>query len=178
MSQNSNNPAQTVEMVQGVRINCVAEQKIYLKAQFEAVNVPVTHDIFTTIADCSEIAQHVKVTLYTSSSGIDLIYNGGTNIDGEAPWSNATAANLFKSCHLDTLGEIPAAYEQNDIGSVLVVRQDKKPLLPIHMEAFVKFCRNISTKTLVNVCKEDFEKYWEVAKGWKGNEYVESPYDV
>lgn len=31
---------------------------------------------------------------------------------------------------------------QNDVGSVLVVRQDMKPLHPLHVEALCKYCRH------------------------------------
>jgi hypothetical protein len=31
---------------------------------------------------------------------------------------------------------------QDDVGSLVVVRKDKKPLLPLHMEALAGYCRN------------------------------------
>jgi hypothetical protein len=90
---------------------------------------------------------------------------------------------------------------QNSVGSVIVVRQDKKPLSPLHVEALCNYCRyeirpllahsigeydpeeSISKDTvLAMICWPTFVIYWfklldEKCKEGE-NASAPSPYDV
>lgn len=68
----------------------------------------------------------------------------------EGPFANQDATYLHVSC--DLTSDLESSTEamiwgyasmqwQYSVGSVIVVRQDKKPLLPLHVEALCKYCR-------------------------------------
>ncbi|KAA8623294.1 zinc finger mynd-type protein [Pyrenophora tritici-repentis] len=85
---------------------------------------------------------------------------------------------------------------QNNVGSVIVVRKDRKPLLPLHMEALAKYCREevISLFAHSNgsyhpeqpmkkghvlsiICRPMFVIYWNKFLEQKNEYSTPSPYE-
>jgi len=151
---------------------------IYPQPLFSVIIIPITHVLFKHPSSieihCSEILYHIGLPILVYNIGPDVTWNAAS----ETAWKNNTAVSLFKSAHHDTLSKIPARFESEELGSVVVVRQDKKALSVEHMAALCGFCKHISPETLRDVKKEDFEKYWDLWKLWNGKEDVESPYKV
>jgi hypothetical protein len=129
-----------------------------------------------------------------------------------AGWQNQSATFLHIGCDPDITEtmEYPGSWGfapmkwQNDVGSVIIARQDKKPLLPEHAEALADFCQEHVTPMieaqnesewgapgsvpglrkddiLKEITKEKFLMYYA---SWKAGQTDEekrkqiSPYDV
>jgi hypothetical protein len=172
------NPQESIDIVHGIRIACPGEMAIYSQPLYTSINIPITHDLFKNPSVIeihrSEILSHIGIPILAYDTGPDLTWNTSSG----TAWKNETAASLFKSAHHDTLSKIPARFESEELGSVVVVRQDKKALSVEHIAALCGFCKHISPETLRDVKKEDFEKYWDLWKVWNGKKDVESPYDI
>ncbi|KAI1399818.1 hypothetical protein F4819DRAFT_399059 [Hypoxylon fuscum] len=140
------------EMVKGVRINCLGDQKILDKPKFEAVEVTSIDPIFSN-NDASDIAKRIELAVFTRRCPPDSKWaNDKDNkvFKGSSPFNNQDATFLHLCCdpkadfnhQTGALGWGWASMQwQNSVGSVIVVRQDKKPLLPLHAEALCKYCR-------------------------------------
>lgn len=140
------------EKIQGVRINCLGDQKMLDKPHFEAVEVPLTDPIFSK-HDTSDIAQRIDLPIFTRRCPPDPKWaNDEDNklFERGSPFNNQDATFLHLCCDpkadfnlkMGTLGWGWASQQwQNSVGSAIVVRQDKKPILPLHVEALCKYCR-------------------------------------
>ncbi|KAH8811334.1 hypothetical protein F5884DRAFT_781817 [Xylogone sp. PMI_703] len=140
-------------VVKGVKINCHGDQKLHNKPHFEAVDVSSTDPIFFS-HDTSDIAKRIGLPIFTRHCPSDPRWanNRDKKIFGlESPFYNPDATYLHLCCDpkadsdlgRGTLGWGWASMQwQNDVGSIIVVRQDMKPLLPLHMEALCRYCRS------------------------------------
>ncbi len=139
--------------VKGVKINCLGDQKMLGKSHFEAVEVPTTDPIFFE-HDTSDIAQRVGLPIYTRRcpSNPEWARNQNNEILGhQSPFNNQDATFLhlccdpkadFDSHYTRTIGWAWAPRQwQNNVGSAIVVRQDRKTLSPWHVEALSRYCR-------------------------------------
>ncbi|KAI9658421.1 MAG: hypothetical protein M1821_002554 [Bathelium mastoideum] len=138
--------------IKGVRINCIGDQELFEKRQFEAVEIPLTDSIFTK-HDTSDIAKRIGLPIFTRcyppSPG--WVNNQDNKIfKGKIAFSNRDASFLHLCCDPNAKFEqstgrsgwgFASMQWQNSVGSVLVVRQDKKPLFPSLVEALCKYCR-------------------------------------
>lgn len=140
------------QVIKGVRINCLGDQKICNKPSFEPVEILSTDPIFKT-HDTSGVANRIGFRIFTrrfppnpawANDQDNKAFNNGS------PFNNQDATYLHLCCdpktslslETETLGWGFASLQwQNHVGSVLVVRQDKKPLHPLHVEALCKYCR-------------------------------------
>ena len=138
--------------ISGVRINCLGDQKMLNKPQFEAVEVPSTDAIFSE-HDTSDIAERIGLPIWTRRCSPDprwVTQQGNKTFGGESPFNNQDATFLHLCCDPNSsfdplMGTSSWGWAsmqwQNSVGSTIVVRQDKKPLSPLHVEALCKYCR-------------------------------------
>ena len=139
------------EKVKGVKINCHGDQKVFGAPPFEAVEVPHTHPIFTIYhRDKSEIAKRIGLPILARQYPPNRAWakEETWGIFGhESPFNNEPATYLHLSC--DSAPSVPNSLGwgwapqkwQSSVGSVIVAREDKKPLLPLHMEALCRYCQ-------------------------------------
>jgi hypothetical protein len=139
-------------MVKGVKINCIGDQKVFNKPHFEAVEVSLTDPIFSSY-DTSDIAKRIGLPVFTRRCPPDPKWASNEDnktFEHQSPFNNQDATFLHLCCDpkadLDsltgTLGWGWASREwQNSVGSTIVVRQDKKPLSTLHVEALCRYCR-------------------------------------
>ncbi|OMP83424.1 hypothetical protein BK809_0004805 [Diplodia seriata] len=196
--------------LKGVRINCVGDQELLKRPHFEAVEILSTDPIFSK-HDTSDIAQLIGLPVFTRR----LLPNPkwASDLDNAVfdPHGDATFLHLrcdpktsFDLC-TGTLGWGPwgwaSQHWQSSVGSVVVVRQDMKPLSPLHVEALCRYCHHeirpllahsigeyepeepMGKETLLSmVCRPTFEIYWYKLldeKRKKGEDTSDPcPYDV
>ena len=135
-------PQQTTgETVLGVRINCVGDHEMLKKRKFEPVQVSFTDAIFSE-HHTSSIADRIGLPLFTRRLSPDP---GWASTKRYNRFDNVDATFLHVCCDpksKDPLGWgwAPAEW-QSRVGSTIVVRQDKKPLSPLHVEALCHYCQ-------------------------------------
>lgn len=198
--------------IKGVRINCLGDRKMLNKPQFEEIELSARDTIFTE-HDTSDIATRLGLPIFTKRCFPHP--NWASIQDSElfgdkSPYNNKDATFLHLCCdpraELDLsrgiLGWGWASQQwQMDVGSAIVVRQDKKPLLPLHAEALCRYCRfqirdymghsmgeyapdEPMSKDLVlsMICRPTFSIFWSNVwreKHEKGEHPdIVSPYDV
>lgn len=131
--------------VQAVRINCGADIEILKRPPFEKVEIASKNSIFSQ-HDTSDIAERLEIPIFTRQIPPDLQWAH----DRHASRANQDATFLHLNCDPEgdfdeETGEIGWGYAsmpwQSRPGSVIVVRQDKKPLWPWHVEALCKYIR-------------------------------------
>jgi hypothetical protein len=176
--------------VKGVRVNCDGDQKMFNKPQFEAVEIPATDPIFT-IHNTSDIADRIGLPIFTrrcipspkwSNDIHNLMYDSGS------PYNNQSATFLHLRCdpkakYDPNVGQLswfyPSPQWLSEVGSTIIMRQDKKPLHHIHAEALCNYCQYevrpiLSHSTgecapeepltkeaaLAMICRPSFVLYW------------------
>ncbi|KAN0069023.1 zinc finger mynd-type protein [Elaphomyces granulatus] len=202
----------TQQSVKGVKINCIGDQKMSNKPNFEAVEIPLTDPIFST-HDTSDIAKRIGLPIFTRRCLPDpkwANHQDSKIFEHQIPFNNQDATFLHLCCdpkadfnlHMGTLGWGWASQQwQNSVGSVIVVREDKKPLFPLHVEALCKYCRYEirpllghcngeyapeepmeKNAVLPMICRPTFIIYWYKLLAEKHKEgedtSVPSPYDM
>ncbi|KAI1204516.1 uncharacterized protein F4807DRAFT_447060 [Annulohypoxylon truncatum] len=140
------------EKIKGVRINCIGDQKMCGRPKFEAVEIAQPDPIFS-YGDVSEIMKRVELPIITQHCRPDPKWANNENykaFEGMSPFNNQDATYLHLCCDPNAdlklqMGKLGWGFAplkwQDGVGSVIVVRQDKKPLFPLHMEAMCKYCR-------------------------------------
>lgn len=137
--------------IKGVKINCIGDQKMFNKPGFEAVEL-VSTDLIFSKHDTSEITKRIGLPIFTRRCPPHSKW--ANDLDNEiferkSPFNNQYATFLHLCCdpkvepdlRAGSLGWGWASMQwQNRVGSVIVVCQDKKPLLPLHVEALCKYC--------------------------------------
>ncbi|KAL1639781.1 hypothetical protein SLS58_007523 [Diplodia intermedia] len=201
----------TGEKLKGVRINCIGDQKMFDKPHFEAVEIPSTDPIFSK-HDTSDIAQRIGLPIFTRRCPPNPKWASDRDnaIFHEDPFNNQDATFLHLCCdpkadfdiRTGTLGWGWASQQwQNSVGSVVVVRQDMKPLSPLHVEALCRYCRHEIRPLLAHsigeyepeepmakeavlsmICRPTFVIYWNKLLDEKRKEGEDTsapwPYDV
>ncbi|KAK7534904.1 uncharacterized protein J3D65DRAFT_428085 [Phyllosticta citribraziliensis] len=194
------------DTVWGVRINCEGDVEKYGRPKFEAVRVLVTDRVFTGELRrdrwTSEIADRIGIPISTRK------YKAKVDWRQRFERTNQEATFLHINCN-EKPGEkagwgwCPVEW-QMPCGSVLVVRQDKKPLHPLHAEALSEYCQHraepifqianeraaednpdnpgeklVKKVALARLTQSDFEKTWEkVLRRNQGGPEVKSPYEA
>ncbi|KAF2706629.1 hypothetical protein K504DRAFT_459028 [Pleomassaria siparia CBS 279.74] len=196
----------STERVKGVRINCVGDVKLFKKPHFEEVEVAGTDSIFS-MHDTSDIADRIELPILTRRCPPDpkWVNTKGGVFGYESPFNNQDATFLHQCCDpraefdINTgslgWGWCPMKW-QNGAGSVIVVRKDKKLLLPMHMEALARYCRYEIRPLLAHstgefhpekpmkreevlrmICRPTFVIYWAKFAGEKKDYATPSPYE-
>jgi hypothetical protein len=139
--------------VKGVRINCIGDMRAVSEPHFETVEVSSTDPIFTE-HDTSDIAQRIGLPIFTRRCPPNPRRENDKDskvFEHESLFNNQDAKFLHLCCDLKaefdlrtgTLGWGWASKQwQNSVGSIIVVRQDRKPLSPLHVEALCVYCRD------------------------------------
>ncbi|KAK1252059.1 hypothetical protein MKX08_003246 [Trichoderma sp. CBMAI-0020] len=145
-------PATAAQTIKAVRINCFGDQKMCNKPVFESVEILSDDPIFSN-HDTSDIANRIGFPIFTRRLAPNPVWAGNQDnkiFNYSSPFNNQDATFLHQCCNpnatlssdFGTLGWGFASMQwQNEVGSVLVVRQDMKPLHPLHVEALCKYCR-------------------------------------
>ncbi|KAF2968379.1 hypothetical protein GQX73_g5216 [Xylaria multiplex] len=131
--------------IKGVRINCNGDQKVLNKPHFEEIEVSLM-DIMFGDRDTSDIAKLIGLPILTKRCSPDPSWAN----QGDMVYENTDAMYLHLCCdpnaeidpNLGVLGWGCASTQwQRRVGSIIVVRQDKKPLSRWHVEALCRYCR-------------------------------------
>ncbi|KAI8944556.1 hypothetical protein F4801DRAFT_571314 [Xylaria longipes] len=145
-------PPANVKKIKGVRINCLGDQKMFNKPQLEEIELSEMNTIFTE-HDNSDIATRIGLPIFTQRC---FPHPNWANIQDwelfgrRSPYNNQDATFLHLCCDPKAKDDLSrgvlgwgwaSQQWQNYVGSVIVVRQDKKPLLPWHVEALCRYCR-------------------------------------
>ncbi|KAF3916368.1 hypothetical protein ABW21_db0206018 [Orbilia brochopaga] len=137
--------------IQSVRINCSGDREIHNRPHYEAVEISLTDSIFPSSYETSDIAALIGIPLFTRRCPQDPAWKAKKDRNVfRGPLYNRDATFLHRC--LDTDGELdlaarssvdwgmaPTRWQYNP-GSIIVMRQDKKPLLPLHVEALCNYC--------------------------------------
>ncbi|MCJ1468422.1 hypothetical protein MMC07_007050 [Pseudocyphellaria aurata] len=187
------------KMVLGVRINCVGDRGMLNKPRFEAVEVPCTDTIFSK-HDTSDVAERIGLPIFTQRCSPDPRW-----ADDECLFENTDATFLHQCCDPKSVFEplslrgsmgwgLASRQWQDNVGSTLVVRQDKKPLSPLHVEALCKYCREVrplfghsmgeyypeepmsKDAVLAMICRATFVISWYKLTGEKEGADLDVPY--
>ncbi|KAI0426894.1 hypothetical protein F5Y09DRAFT_317743 [Xylaria sp. FL1042] len=138
--------------VRGVKINCLGDQKMFNKPHFEEIRLPAANTMFTDY-DTSDIAKRIGLPIFTQRCfphpNWAHVQDSGL-FGAESPYNNQDATFLHLSCDPNAKFDLSQGVMgwgwasipwQNNVGSVIVLRQDKKPLSPWHVEALCRYCR-------------------------------------
>ncbi|KAI0469470.1 hypothetical protein F4859DRAFT_505436 [Xylaria cf. heliscus] len=142
---------ESLTKIKGVKINCLGDRKMFHRPQFEEIELSPRDSIFTE-HDTSDVATRIGLPIFTKRCfphpnwvNVDCDYFGN-----HSPYNNQDATFLHLCCDPKAefsfiqgiwgWGWVPKQW-QGLVGSVIVVRQDKKPLSPWHMEGLCRYCR-------------------------------------
>ncbi|KAK8008203.1 hypothetical protein PG991_010754 [Apiospora marii] len=190
--------------VKGVMVNCEGDQAAFNKPQFEAVDVSHSDPIFFD-GDTSDVADRIGLPILARRCPASLEWSRcGTS---HSPAFNQAATFLFMCCDTTAVSDLASGTLgwgwvslrwQFGARSVLLVRQDKKPLWVLHAEALSKYCefeilplitqvleqdqQDQSSKEVVTakVCRSTFSTHWHKLLEGKTDEEKEGvpfPYD-
>lgn len=199
--------AQTsVARVQGVRINCLGDEKMLKRPHFEQIELPITDAIFTQ-HDTSDIADRIGISILTRRCPPDprWVNSNDAMFEHGSPTNNQDATFLHQCCDPGAKFDLStgsfgwgwcSAPWQNSVGSAIVVRKDKKPLLTMHMEALARYCRYEVRPLLAHsigeyapeepikkdhvlkiICRPMFVIFWSKFTTEKEDYTTRSPYD-
>lgn len=138
----------------------------------QSLSNPISHIIFS-LNKLLDISCHIKLVVLTYTTGPDIEWQ-----DDPLAWRNEISGSILKRFLLGHLGKLPGKYTANDVGSVLIVRQDRKPLLPEHTEVFVEFGKGLTEFRLRHLMEKDFKRYGSIVKKWKWIGFSIPPYAV
>ncbi|KAL9086506.1 MAG: hypothetical protein Q9165_007122 [Trypethelium subeluteriae] len=155
LSYNSNHtPAieQSIDIkIEGVKINCVGDQKTFNKPYFETIGVSSLDPVFIE-QESSDIAKRIGLPIFTRHCIPDPTWANDRDhkiFGHQSPFNNEGATFLHLCCdpkathdlHTGIWGWGWASQQwQGGVGSAIVVRQDRKPLSPLHVEALCRYC--------------------------------------
>ena len=149
--------------IRAVRINCVGDQKVFGKPKFEQAFLSRDNNIFT-IGSTSDVAELIGLPLRICQLPPHPDWeNCHRKLGGSVPFVNqaATLLNLNADPEREaneSEGVLPLGWApmwwQNNIGSVVVVRQDKKDLHPWHIKALSRYCEEEALSILTHDPRE------------------------
>ncbi|KAI1261317.1 hypothetical protein F5Y18DRAFT_209159 [Xylariaceae sp. FL1019] len=139
--------------VKGVKINCLGDQQMFNKPHFEEIELAENHDIFSD-HETSAIAKRIGIPILTKRCFPHPMWTNPKDWEtfgSESPYNNQDAT--FLHLCIDPKAKADASHEflswgwapeqwQHDVGSTIVVRQDKKPLSRWHVQALCSYCRH------------------------------------
>ena len=148
----SHNKPATKHTITGVKVNCLGEQKMLRKPPFEAVELPATDPVFSHHCT-SDIAGRIGIPVFIGCRCTSRELNSGQydSVFGGSALHNQAATFLHLCCDPEagfdpksgsmSWGWAPQQW-RNGAGNIIIVRQDKKPLLPLHAEALCDYAQN------------------------------------
>jgi hypothetical protein len=188
----------------GVRINCLGDEKVGGRPKFEPVKIPAYDWIFEE--EVIPIPERLELLMVTQRiPGSVEHWEKRSNIDGECSLlCNHAATSLHLRCdpkvkqgmhgNKYSWGLAPLEW-QDKVGSVIVMRKDKKPLLPGQVAALVEYCqvrlpglfqeqkehKTRDNDVLKEISKDKFVEYYNVWQARQSKENKQdhvSPYKV
>jgi hypothetical protein len=172
--------------VVGVRMNCLGDEKTDGRPKCEPASIPAYHWVFDE--DVAPISERLGFPIMALRiPGSFEHWEKRPAINGIMAYCNPSATFLHLGCDPKVKdgmleGRSPWGWApwkwQNVVGSIIVARKDKKPLLPEHADALAEFCqvhlnhlfqkqteRNWKPKhVLKEIRKDKFLKYYNT---WK-----------
>lgn len=156
------------EEVAAVRINCDGDIKIDKRPRYEACKIPFTHPIFEQAATDISKRIDLPISVRRIPGSANMWAKRNDHSLPSFPWCNQPAKLLHIGCQPERENNFPTyawvlapMLWQENAGSVVVVRQDKKPLLSDQVAALARFCQYHLSPT--------FQLRWESSYG---KEYV------
>lgn len=137
------------DKVTAVRVNCFGDQAFCRRPPFEAIELDSDHEIFST-HEFPGLAAHIGIPVFTKKVEPDPRWAVTEHsVGGQRSWNNQDATFLHLCCDpkasydpaIGTLGWgwAPAMW-QNHVGSIVVVRQDRKPLSILDVQTLCYYC--------------------------------------
>jgi hypothetical protein len=132
-----------------VRINCDADVEVDLRPRFESSQITPSNTTFTQ--EATDISKHISLPIFVRRipGSADTWATRTDHPSGMVPWVNVAGTFLYRGCQPEREDDWPkygwafAPGEwQNSVGAVWVARQDKKELLPEHVEALAEYCQH------------------------------------
>ena len=179
--------------VTAVRINCNGDVTVDNRPRYEACEIFNSHPIFQQAA--TDISQHVDLPILVRRipGSVDTWAKRNDVPTSMVPWVNTAGTFLNIGCQPERENDFPnyswawaPMYWQNSVGAVLVARQDKKDLLPGHVEALAEYNEEylmpfFQTQMESEYCEDEnlildkhyvmkevgAEKFEEYFQGWK-----------
>jgi hypothetical protein len=131
----------------GATINCLGDRQVLGKPQYEPAQItckPTDEDIDQQFV--SNLSVRLGLPIITQRCEPSLRWVGERphyNFKGKSPYDNPAAASLHLGCDPEDPGwSLVSPKWQNQVGSVTAIRQDLKPLFPLHLEALCLYCRD------------------------------------
>ena len=131
----------TASKIHGVKVTCIGDQNVFGVEPYVPVEVPRDHQVFT-MNKPTDISRLLEFPVLIRKYPPDRAWKDDREMQ-PYPYQNQAATFLHlnadpKSKHW---GWAPIPEWQNDVGSVIVVRQDGKDLTTHQADALCHFCR-------------------------------------
>ncbi|KAL1795214.1 hypothetical protein ACET3X_007030 [Alternaria dauci] len=187
--------------VVGVRINCDGDVDIGGRPRYEHIELPAFHYIFQQTA--TDVSKHISLPIVVQriSGSVEKWQKRLETSPNKFPWVNTAGTFLNIGCK-PQLKEIsgfdwglaPLKW-QNSVGSVVVMRKDKKELFPEHVHALVEYHQHHLMRffeeaselhrdkkwVMKQITKEKFQEYylaWTLRQAENVKVHQISPYDI
>ncbi|KAG8525653.1 uncharacterized protein KY384_000413 [Bacidia gigantensis] len=160
-----------ISRIQGVKISCRGEERELGTAKYSTVKVPKDHPIFRK-NDAIPISKCVRTPLLVRKLGPDPAWE----TKDYGPFVNQEATFLNLDCLASSGTFCWAAPEwQNEVGNVIVVRQDQGVLLAKHVEVLCKYLmlEIMPAKEIAAEAGQDFREVTDLMTEKKFKEYFE-----
>ncbi|KAI1348769.1 hypothetical protein F5Y01DRAFT_317410 [Xylaria sp. FL0043] len=141
--------------IKGVKINCTGDQEVLNKPHFEEIEVDAC-DILLGDHETSDIARYIGLPIVTKRCPPHPCW---ANKRDSGMYTNVDATYLHLCCDPKAerdkargilgWGYAPMRW-QNNVGSIIVVRRDQKPLSRWHVEALCRYCRNEASRYMAH----------------------------
>ena len=130
--------------VVGVRINCNGDVDTDGLPHYEPIELPAFHRIFEQTA--TDVSKHIAIPLVVQRipGSVKKWQKHSESSSSKFPWVNTAGTFLNIGCKPQSKrsgfdwGFAPPEW-QTSVGAVVVVRKDKKKLLPEHVHALVEY---------------------------------------
>lgn len=137
-------PSASPVLVEGVQISCPGDMNTFGKEKYSSVAIQTQHSVFT-IGATSAIAQRIGVPLRIIQAPADQNWRNDVSA-----YTNQEVTFLFLDIGLiaEFQGANPMGWRwapmqlQEMVGSVIVVRADRVPLIPSEVEVICAYCRH------------------------------------
>jgi hypothetical protein len=176
----------------GVKISCEGDKKLLKEPQFTGVEITAAHPIFNLETTSISVAMGLPIVTWKLDPHPLWSHDNGASFNYE-PYQNdkARTLNLDVGVSSSTVGKVDKKqWGRSRIGSVWVVRADRKDITVQQVEALAEYCNqlNVAVSAVLgrekatelkeneearsklfkeHLCKEKFEVFFEKMKAKK-----------